>query len=131
MAVLAVPYHLDERLDVFDVGVPVDAEVTAVLGAGGPWERMAVLYERVGAVVAEQDRPPFVVSGDCTTSLGVLAGLQRAGRDVGVVWFDAHGQGGCIRGWRAFTARPPGLAGRPRVGRGLPAPRVGRGGLGR
>jgi len=90
MAVLAVPYHLDERLDVFDVGVPVDAEVTAVLGAGGPWERMAVLYERVGAVVAEQDRPPFVVSGDCTTSLGVLAGLQRAGRDVGVVWFDAH-----------------------------------------
>jgi arginase len=31
-----------------------------------------------------------LLSGDCTTSLGVLAGLQRAGRDVGIVWFDAH-----------------------------------------
>ena len=27
----------------------------------------------------------MVASGDCTTSLGVLAGLQRAGRDVAVV----------------------------------------------
>jgi arginase len=32
-----------------------------------------------------------VLSGDCLTSLGVLAGLQRAGADAGVVWFDAHG----------------------------------------
>jgi arginase len=32
-----------------------------------------------------------VVSGDCTTSLGTLAGLQRKGLDPAVVWFDAHG----------------------------------------
>jgi arginase len=31
-----------------------------------------------------------VLSGDCTTSLGVLAGLQRAGEDPAVVWLDAH-----------------------------------------
>jgi arginase len=89
MLLLSVPYHLDERLDPFDLGVPADAEVTAAdLPAGDPWHRMAVLYEQVAAAVG--DRPAVVASGDCTTSLGVLAGLQRAGRDVGVVWFDAH-----------------------------------------
>jgi arginase len=32
-----------------------------------------------------------VVSGDCTTTLGVVAGLQHAGVDPAIVWFDAHG----------------------------------------
>ena len=32
----------------------------------------------------------MIVSGDCTTSLGPVAGLQRAGLDVGIVWLDAH-----------------------------------------
>ena len=30
-------------------------------------------------------------SGDCTTSLGTVAGLRSAGNDPGIVWFDAHG----------------------------------------
>jgi arginase len=34
---------------------------------------------------------PVVMSGDCTTALGTVAGLQHAGLDVGIVWFDAHG----------------------------------------
>ena len=51
---------------------------------------MAVLYEEVADAVAQSRAPALVVSGDCTTSLAVLAGLQRAGRDVGIVWFDAH-----------------------------------------
>ena len=33
----------------------------------------------------------MVQSGDCTTSLGTVAGLQGAGNDPGIVWFDAHG----------------------------------------
>ena len=90
MAVLSVPYHLDERLEGFTVGVPVDHEVAVDLPAGGPWARMAALYEQVAAVVSGQTEPPLVLSGDCTTSLGVLAGLQRAGHEVGIVWFDAH-----------------------------------------
>ena len=32
-----------------------------------------------------------MVCGDCTTALGTVAGLQRAGIDVGIVWLDAHG----------------------------------------
>lgn len=90
MHTIAVPYHLDDRLDPFDLAVPVDREVTVELAPGGPWQRMATLYEQVATVVAAAPAPPTVVSGDCTTSLGVLAGLQRAGHDVGVVWFDAH-----------------------------------------
>lgn len=31
------------------------------------------------------------MSGDCTTSLGVMAGLQRAAVSPSIVWFDAHG----------------------------------------
>lgn len=90
MLTMAVPYHLDERLHGFTVGVPIDHEVTADLPAGGPWERMGVLYEQVAREVARTSRPLVVVSGDCTTSLGVLAGLQRAGQSPGIVWFDAH-----------------------------------------
>lgn len=49
-----------------------------------------MLHEQVAQEVAVAEELAVVVSGDCTTSLGVLAGLQRAGRDVGIVWFDAH-----------------------------------------
>lgn len=90
MATLVVPYHLEERLAAFEPGLPVEGEVTVDLPRGGPWQRMAVLYEQVAAAVQGQAEPPLVVSGDCTTSLGVLAGLQRRGQDVGIVWFDAH-----------------------------------------
>lgn len=90
MFTVAVPYHLDERVDAFDAG-PVDLEVGVPLPPGeGPWQRMAVLYERVAQVVADRPVPVLVISTDCTTSLGVLAGLQRAGHDPGVVWLDAH-----------------------------------------
>jgi arginase len=87
---LSVPYHLDEWLEQFSAGIPVDTEVTVDLPRDGPWQRMAVLYEHVARAVADSPTPPVVVSGDCTTSLGVLAGLQRAGHDAGIVWFDAH-----------------------------------------
>lgn len=90
MEILAVPYHLDERLEGFTVGERVDREVTAELPSAGPWQRMAVLYEQVAQAIAAYAEPVLVVSGDCTTSLGVLAGLQRSGRAPGVVWIDAH-----------------------------------------
>jgi arginase len=88
MRLLSVPFHLDEALDPFDLGAPADADITAELPPGDPWTRMAVLYEQVAEAVGSG--PVVVASGDCTTSLGVLAGLQRAGRDPAVVWFDAH-----------------------------------------
>ena len=72
-----------------------DLDVTADLPAAAAWDRMAVLYSAVSQQVADAVRDgaglPVVQSGDCTTSLGIVAGLQRTGADPGVVWFDAHG----------------------------------------
>jgi len=86
-----VPYHLDEFIPGFDPGIPVEREITVDLPASGTWQRMGVLYEAVAREVCSQELPVTVVSGDCTTSLGVIAGLQRAGRDAAIVWVDAHG----------------------------------------
>ena len=89
-----MPYHLDERLPEFEAPIEADETITLLLPEGGHWRRMAVLYDTVADSVAklvgEGDRP-VVVSGDCTTSLAVVAGLQRAGVSPSIVWFDAHG----------------------------------------
>jgi arginase len=34
---------------------------------------------------------PLLLSGDCLTAVGILAGLQRRHPDVAIVWLDAHG----------------------------------------
>jgi arginase len=94
VSVLRVPYHLDEYLP--DLGLPLGPgrDITPALPGGDVWDRLAVLYAAVAEVVADTARRggrPVVVSGDCTTSLGTVAGLQRAGVDPAIAWFDAHG----------------------------------------
>lgn len=89
-----VPYHLDEHLPQFDSPSEPDVTITSNLPDGGTWERLAHLYRSVAAAVARDVQDggrPVVMSGDCTTSLATVAGLQRAGVDPAVVWFDAHG----------------------------------------
>jgi arginase len=90
MTTIAVPYFLDRRLDEFEVPFDGDTTVEVDLPAGEPWSRLAALNEAVARAVAGA-ASPIVMSGDCTTSLGTVAGLQRAGHDPVVVWFDAHG----------------------------------------
>lgn len=91
---ILVPYHLDEHLPDIEAPLTPDTTVVAELPPGDPWQRMAVLHEQVAATVAAAVRlgdSPAVVSGDCVTSLGTVGGLQRAGLDPAIVWFDAHG----------------------------------------
>ena len=91
---LAVPYHLDEHLPDLDLPLATAGVVAADLAPGDPWRRMAVLYGQLADAVAgvvASGAVPLVQSGDCTTALGTVAGLQRAGSDPGVVWCDAHG----------------------------------------
>jgi len=79
--VIAVPYHLDEHLPGLDFPLPADGVVAADLPPGDVWDRLAVLYGAVAEAVAGAARRgdrPVVVSGDCTTALGTVAGLQRA-----------------------------------------------------
>jgi arginase len=99
VSVISVPYHLDEYLPDLDLPLAPDEVITARLPDGDVWARLGSLYAEVaravadaaGAADADGGDPPVVLSGDCTTALGTVAGLQRAGADVGVVWFDAHG----------------------------------------
>ena len=94
MTIISVPYHLDEYLPGLDLPLQPGQVVTAGLPAGDPWERMAVLQSAVAGTVAGEVASgtcPVVMSGDCNTSAGIMAGLQRAGADPAIVWFDAHG----------------------------------------
>ena len=94
MSVIQVPYHLDEYLPDLDVPLPPDVVITPGLPGGDVWGRLGALYSSVAAAVAgEAGRGgrPVVTSGDCTTALGTMSGLQRAGIEAGIVWFDAHG----------------------------------------
>jgi arginase len=94
MAVLGVPYHLDEYLPELDLPLRPRQMITVDFPAGDIWGRLTALYAKVSAHVAQaagQGIRPVVVSGDCTSALGTMAGLQHAGVDAGIVWIDAHG----------------------------------------
>jgi arginase len=95
---ILLPYHQDERLD--DAAIQLPAGVAATLvdpslpAAETQWPRLVALYEELARAVERASRDGglrAVVVGDCLASLGVLAGLQRAGHDPSIVWFDAHG----------------------------------------
>jgi len=93
-AVIGVPYHLDEYLPGLDVPLQAGHTVTTKFSSDDVWDRLAVLYGAVTDAVADaagRGERPVVMSGDCTTALGTVAGLQRAGSVGGIVWFDAHG----------------------------------------
>ena len=92
--VIGVPYHLDEYLPGLDVPLRAGHTVTAEFTSDDVWDRLAVLYGAVADAVASaagRGERPVVLSGDCATALGTVAGLQRAGSVAGIVWFDAHG----------------------------------------
>ena len=88
MATHAVPYFMGNRLrlDVPEPHVLVDPP----LPDGTQQERMAVLYRDLADAVAGDDGP-VVWAGDCVSTIGVLAGLQRRDVDPTLIWFDAHG----------------------------------------
>jgi arginase len=92
--VIRVPYHVDDYLPGLDLPLEAEHVITANISSGDVWDKLAVLYRAVADTVADAARHgscPVVVSGDCTTSLGTVTGLQQAGLNPGIVWFDAHG----------------------------------------
>ena len=97
MAVVLFPFHQDERLSSGDLPLPGDVSFSIVepdLPTGGQWLRLTALYEALAATIAEEVTSrslTTVVSGDCLSVLGTLAGAQRAGIDPSLVWFDGHG----------------------------------------
>jgi arginase len=88
--VLVSPWHLDERLDRFPIperAITLDGPPPAATGAE---EAMLARY-RLTADATADARRPLLLSGDCLTAVGILAGVQRRHPDVAIVWLDAHG----------------------------------------
>jgi len=52
VAVLRVPFHLDEYLPDLDTPLGAGQEIAPVLPAGDVWDRLGVLYAAVGQAVA-------------------------------------------------------------------------------
>jgi arginase len=68
--------------------------MTPPLPLGSPLERMGALCHALADEVAALRTSgylPVVLAGDCTASIGVLAGLQRDIPDLTLAWYDAHG----------------------------------------
>ncbi len=71
------------------------AERNVNLGEGDRLTLMGRHLATLADTVAEARRAgrlPVILGGDCTISIGVVAGLRRAlTDDFGIAWFDAHG----------------------------------------
>lgn len=56
--------------------------------------RMSKIHKKIADFVSEaiyKGERPVSIAGDCCTAIGVLSGLQRAGINPILIWFDAHG----------------------------------------
>jgi arginase len=97
VAVVVVPYHQDQRLPDDHLALPPRGDYLVLdphLPDGDRWPRMTALADAAANQIAAAVRagtPTTVVSGDCLLALAALAGVQRAGVDPALVWFDAHG----------------------------------------
>jgi arginase len=79
--------------DVAETRVRRDGDVYHEVGAAFEINRLLAPVVRDAAAAGEM---PLVLSGDCISCLGVLAGLRPGGPDLrghrqGIVWLDAHG----------------------------------------
>ncbi len=116
LGLVALPWHLDRRGEhlgagpeaILAAGLPewlaeaggaVDGPHTIELTDAerrqyGAWHKVGVHGAHLAdAVMAlrQRDAFPLALLGDCNGSLGVIAGLQRAGAQrLGMIWFDAH-----------------------------------------
>lgn len=70
------------KVEVIERPGPFNHEIGATIGLN------ARLAEVVRNVVKDT-RFPFILSGDCNSSLGTLGGIGSP--EVGIIWFDAHG----------------------------------------
>jgi arginase len=87
--VIFVPYFMGERSR-DEARLGGGEVVEPALSEGTQQDLMSVLYAELAKRVAAAPTPR-VQAGDCVSTLGVVAGLQRRGLDLEMVWLDAHG----------------------------------------
>jgi arginase len=92
---ILTPFFLDQLLPGLEsLAEPGWSLNKPVLPKGAPQSRMSLLHEVIANEVAEAvkgGRRPVSIAGDCCSTIGVVAGLQRAGINPFVIWFDGHG----------------------------------------
>lgn len=92
---------LEERLsrlgyDVLDTGnVPVtnearDKDVANLRNLHETIETNKEIQRRVKAILAE-DRFPLILGGDHSISIGTVSAINETFHNIGVIWYDAHG----------------------------------------
>lgn len=102
---LLTPYFLDDEVPgllalarddwlVNSVTLPAPGTPSGKRKAAERQARMSLLHRALRDAVAsaaDQGMRPVSIAGDCCTTLAVFAGLQIAGLEPTLFWFDAHG----------------------------------------
>lgn len=89
------PLFLDEPVPGLEALVKPTWRInTPSLPDGEKTIRMSTVHAAIAQFTADttaSGRRPVSIAGDCCTAIGMLAGLQNAGVQPTLLWFDAHG----------------------------------------
>jgi arginase len=92
---ILTPFCLDQPVPGLEAIVAHDWQVNKPsLPAAEAQQTMVRLFRPLAVFVADtasRGQRPVSIAGDCCTTIGVLAGLQRVGINPTLIWFDAHG----------------------------------------
>ena len=92
---ILTPFFLDEPLPGRDSLAASDWRINKPhLPDGETQQRLSALHKPLADFTQQSilnGKRPISIAGDCCTAIGMLAGLQRAGLDPILIWFDAHG----------------------------------------
>ncbi len=92
---ILTPFFLDEPLSGLESLAASDWLINKpLLPEGATQQRLSALYKPLADFTQQSvlnGKRPISIAGDCCTTIGMLAGLQRAGLDPILIWFDAHG----------------------------------------
>jgi arginase len=92
---ILTPYFLDEPVPGLKQIAKDDWELNEPKIAGDDkQQRMTLIHKPLTTAVSnaiQSGKRPVSIAGDCCTTIGVVAGLQHAGINPTLIWFDAHG----------------------------------------
>ncbi|MDX1418163.1 MAG: arginase family protein [Candidatus Promineifilaceae bacterium] len=93
--IFVTPFFLDQPRPGLKEVARADMQINEPdLPEGDVQERMIAIQRPLSALVTtavHNGKRPVSIAGDCCTTIGVLAGLQKAGLWPTLIWFDAHG----------------------------------------
>ncbi len=92
---IITPYYLDEHFPELEALPFTSPTLNVSISTEGDLPtRVASLYPKIADFVHHclvQGQRPVSISGDCCSTIPVVAGLQRANIDATLIWIDAHG----------------------------------------